>query len=208
MSKQKIRITLTEEMLGTKAANPAVFAEFIASKAPDDERRAEEIDDATKRAEALEEAKKAEEAGTTVFARKDGVIGIYDYAVKGFFKDACGAMNRFDAEYRKGLEKLSAYKSKIDGVIFVFPRFIPIQMPTGGVVGVCERPLRADTAQGPRVSLCRSETVPVGSTMDIELLIMSKELEPYVDMWLDYAVLKGFGQWRNSGKGRATWERL
>lgn len=179
-------------MLGTKAANPDVFADFIASKHPDGTPAKDELDNAEHR----------EEAGTTIFHRENGKVGIYDYQIKGFFKDACGAMNRFDKDCRNGLEKLPAYKTKIDGCIFVTPRFIPINLPDGAKVGICERPLRADTAQGPRVSLCRSETVPAGSTIEIDVAILSKELKPYVDEWLKYGRLRGLGQWRNSGKGR------
>ena len=188
----KIKLKLTEEMLGTKAANPDVFADFIASKCPDEDKRKQELDNAEHR----------EEAGTTVFHKEGQRIGIYDYQLKGFFKDACGAMNRFDKEFRAGLEKLSAYKSKIDGAIFVTPRFIAIELPNGDKPGVCDRPLRADTAQGPRVSLCRSETVPIGSTLEFEVQILSKDLLPYVKQWLEYGKLRGLGQWRNSGKGR------
>src|SRR3990167_1559516 len=188
----KVKLTLIEEMLGTKAANPDVFADFIASKCPDEDKRKQELDNAEHR----------EDAGTTVFHRQDGKIGIYDYQIKGFMKDAAGAMNRFDIEERAGLEKLSAYKSKIDGCIFVTPRFIPIQLPEGAGVGICERPLRCETAQGPRVTVCRSETVPAGSVIECELTIFSKELRKYVIQWLQYGVLRGLGQWRNSGKGR------
>ena len=133
---------------------------------------------------------------------------MFDYSVKGFFKDACAATNRFDKDLRNGLEKLSAYKTKIDGCIFVFPRFIPIQLAPYTQIGVCERPLRAETAQGPRVSVCRSETVPAGSSITCEIDIMSKDLEPYVRLWLDYGKLRGLGQWRNSGKGRFIWEEF
>lgn len=192
----KIKLTLLEEMLGTKASNKDVFSDFIASKAPDGDKRKEELDTAEHR----------EEAGTTVFSRQDGIVGMWDYQFRGFFKDACSAMNRMDSECRNGLEKLSAYKSKIDGCVFINPRFIPIQLPAGGKVGVCERPLRAETAQGPRVSVCRSETVPAGSTMEIEINILSKELMPYVREWLNYGKLRGLGQWRNSGKGKFTWQ--
>lgn len=194
----KVRITLVEEMLGTKAANPDVFADYIASKHPS----------GTPQRDELENAEHREEAGTTVFHRSGGVIGMYDYQIKGFFKDACGAMNRFDAKHRNGMEKLTAYKTKIDGCIFVRPRFIPIQLPEGVKVGVCERPLRADTAQGPRVSVCRSETVPVGSVMEVEVDIFSRELEPHVELWLNYGKLRGLGQWRNSGKGAFKWEEV
>jgi hypothetical protein len=196
MNKIKVRITLTEEMLGTKAANKDVFADFIASKAPDDDSRKQE----------LETAEHREEAGTTVFHAQNGNPGIWDYQVKGFFKDACGSMNRFDSDARNGLEKLPAYKTKIDGCIFVEPRFIPIQFPSGQTIGICERPLRADTAQGPRVSLCRSETAPAGSSFEVIITVLSKELVPYVMAWLAYGELRGLGQWRNSGKGRFTSE--
>ena len=191
----KVTLTLTEEMLGTKAANPDVFADFIASKHPSGTPQRDELDRAEHR----------EEAGTTIFHRDEaGSVGIYDYQLKGFFKDAAGAMNRFDKEERGDLEKLTAYKTKIDGCVFVGPRFIPIKLPKGKKVGICERPLRADTAQGPRVSVCRSETVPEGSTITFDLSVLSKELKPYVALWLDYGKLRGLGQWRNSGKGRFT----
>lgn len=190
----KIKLTLTEEMLGTKAANPDVFADYIASKHPSGTPQRDELDKAEHR----------EEAGTSIFHREDGVVGIYDYQIKGFFKDACGAMNRFDSKMRGGLEKLAAYKTKIDGCIFVAPRFIRITLPDGGKVGVCERPLRADTAQGPRVGLCRSESVPAGSTLDFDVTVMASELVPYVREWFGYGALRGLGQWRNSGKGRFT----
>lgn len=192
----KVRITLTEEMLGTKAANKDVFADFIASKAPDGDRRREE----------LETAEHREEAGTTVFHRdQDGAPILWDYQIKGFFKDACGALRRADGTASK---ELKAYKSTIDGVIFPTPRKIRLCLPAGGEVGICERPLRAETAQGPRVSVCRSETVPAGTTFEIEIAVMAKTLVPLVKEWLDYGALRGLGQWRNSGKGRFEWKEV
>jgi hypothetical protein len=194
----KVKLTLTDHMLGTKASNPNVFADYIASKHPAGTPQRDELD----------RAEHCEESGTTVFHRENGSVGIYDYQVKGFFKDAASAMNRFDSEARNGLEKLSAFKSKINGCIFVTPRFIPMEIPVGQQIGVCERPLRAETAQGPRVSVCRSETVPPGTTITFTITILSKDLIPYVEAWLGYGALRGLGQWRNSGKGRFTWETL
>lgn len=194
----KIEITLTEEMLGTKAANPDVFADFIASKHPSGTPQRDELDKAEHR----------EEAGTTVFHRHDGCPILWDYQVKGFLKDACGALRSADGTESK---KLTAYKSKIDGLIFVTPRIITIQLPDGGAVGVCERPLRADTAQGPRVSVCRSETVPAGSVLRFTISSLAKRIgkgddaadaAALIEEWMNYGQLRGLGQWRNSGKGR------
>lgn len=230
MTKLKVRITLTEEMLGTKASNPDVFTDFIASKAPDGDKRKEE----------LETAEHREEAGTTVFHRMpwgtvlakagkeaavlfDGhagiapdtlILGLWDYQFKGFFKDACGALRNADGTLSK---QLTAYKTRIDGLIFPAPRFIPVFMPDNTKPGVCERPLRAETAQGPRVSLCRSETVPAGSWLQFEVVSLAKKIgkgddavdvEDLLKEWFDYGALRGLGQWRNSGKGRFTYEFL
>lgn len=194
----KVRLTLLEELLGTKSANKDVFADFIASKAPDDDARKEELDSAEHR----------EEAGTTIFSVKDGVVGIYDYQVKGFFKEIGGFMNRFDKEFRGDLDKLTAHKSHITGSIHVTPRFIPLMLPPDLKLGLCERPLKADTAQGPRVALVRSESIPVGSTIEFEIKIMEKSLKPYVKIWLDQGEMNGMGQWRSSGKGRFTWQDI
>jgi hypothetical protein len=190
-----VRITLTEEMLGTKAANKDVFADYIASKAPDDDLRKQELDTAEHR----------EEAGTTVFHVQDGHVGIWDYQIKGFFKDACGSLRNADGTKSK---ELKAYKTRIDGLIFVAPRFIPAVLPEGGGIGVCERSLRADTPMGPRVSLIRSETIPVGTTFDVQIKVLNHTLLPLVTEWLAYGAYRGLGQWRNSGKGRFSVEIL
>ena len=194
----KVKITLIEEMLGTKASNKDVFADFIASKAPDGDKRKEELDTAEHR----------EEAGTTVFHQQNGCPGLWDYQIKGFFKDACGALRNADGTLSK---KVTAYKSKIDGLIFVTPRFIPLILPEGGKIDICERPLRAETAQGPRVSVCRSESVPAGTSLEIEVTALAKKIgkgedavdvEALIHEWFNYGKLRGLGQWRNSGKGR------
>ena len=101
-----------------------------------------------------------------------------------------------------------AYVKKIDGLIFVHPRLIPITMPEGGKISICERPLRANTAQGPRVSIARSEAVPIGSTITFEVELLQNYLHDLICEWLDYGKLRGFSQWANSGKGRFSYEIL
>jgi hypothetical protein len=198
--KMNVTFVFTEELLGTKPANKKVFADYIASKAPDDELREQEV----------ETAEHCEESHTTIFHKDDQGPFLYDYQVKGFLKDAAQAINWFDkdVEPRDGLEKLTAFKSKIDKAIFVYPRHIRIMLPDKVETGTCERPLRAETAQGPRVSLAKSETAPIGATISFELLVCMAALKPYVEAWLKYGKMRGMGQWRNSGKGRFVYQLL
>ena len=206
----KIRITLQEEMLGTKPEDPTVFATYIASLSEDLVKATEENGVAQENETPEEtEAVKRERVGSSIFHKmEDGNPFMWDYEFKGMFKDAAGAMNRMDKDFRGGEEKLSAFKTKIDGLVFIFPRKIRLNLPSGMKLGRCERPLRAETAQGPRVTLARSEAAPAGTTIELTIKVLSKDLVKWVRMWLDYGALRGLGQWRNSGKGRFTWEEI
>ncbi len=196
-SNTRIRITLTEEMLGTASANPDIHSEFIASKAPDAPSMEEEV--AALGAEAVEKK------GMTVFARdEDGDLCIWDYQIKGFFKDAAQMMKKVPGS---ASSQIKAYKKEIDGAIFVYPRKIKLIFPEG-TEGVCQRPLRAQTAQGERVALASSETVPAGTTMEIVIKFLNKADREAACEWLNYGELRGLGQWRNSGKGRFYWDQL
>lgn len=191
----KIKITLLEEMLGTSSANPEIHREFIASKSPDAGTIEDEV--AAIGVEGVLDKSK------TVFPREDGKPIVYDYQIKGFFKDACGMLTRVPGT---ASNKLKAYKKVIDGLIFVTPRKITISHP--GEIGECQRPLRAQTAQGERVALANSETVAAGSTIEFEVTTLDEGHEKLVREWLNYGKLRGLGQWRNSGKGRFDWEEV
>ena len=152
-------------------------------------------------------------------------------------------------------------------MIFTAPRQILLVPPPGQLLGEvvrqfgcrglkevttghCERPLRAQTAQGERITLAHSETAPAGTTVDVEISYMEllnksegipkktstvltegfgtlADLDPTkpkpkpkpkpvekvrlgdcIMEWLEYGKLRGLGQWRNSGKGRFTFEVL
>ena len=72
----------------------------------------------------------------------------------------------------------------------------------------CQRPLRAQTMQGERVSLASSDEVPAGAVLTCDVECLDESHEAAVREWLDYGSLRGLGQWRNSGKGRFEWEEL
>lgn len=200
MKEIKIKVTLTEEMLGTASANPEIHSEFIASKAPNAKSREEEVAAIGVDAEI--------EKSMTIFPKMDdGTPFIWDYQIKGFFKDACAALQRYKGEKcSKQSCVMKAYKKIIDGCIFVYPRKIPLDMH-GGEMGVCQRPLRGQTAQGERIALASSETVPEGTTFEC-VIETPDTYEAAVYEWLDHMKKRGFLQWRNSGKGRAVYEVL
>jgi hypothetical protein len=196
----KVRITLTEEMLGTASANPEIHKEFIASKSAD----AGKVEEEMKTIHADELMNKA----LTVFPKdEDGMPILFDYQVKGFFKDAVGLLLELsDKEVKVGKTKLSKFTHKrlVDNYVFIAPR--KIRLAACGPI--CTRPLRADTMQGERVALASSETVPAGTVFEFEVKTLAPALEDMLKECLDYGALKGIGQWRNSGKGRFTWEEV
>jgi hypothetical protein len=197
MKELKVRITFEEEVLGTCSNDPSIHEEFIASKAPDARTREEEVE-AIGVEEVIEKSK-------TIFPKtEDGTPFFWDYQVKGFFKDSCGVLRKIASTQSS---KIKAYKKEIDGLIFVKERRIPIDMH-GGSIGSCQRPLRGQTAQGERISLANSETVPSGSSIELTIVCMLDSHEAVVREWLDYGAYRGIGQWRNSGKGRFTWEEV
>jgi hypothetical protein len=197
MEELHARITFFEECLGTNPGDPALFKNYIASKAPDALKLADEV--AIMGEQAITNLK------TTIFMKdKKGVPFIYDYHMKGFFKAACSACREMPKSASKDL---SAFRKKIDQLIHIYPRTISLILPKGGKMGICERPLRASTPQGERVALTCSETVPEGTFFDIKIVDLSEKLSKHIQEWLDYGQYSGMLQWRNSGKGRFHWKK-
>ena len=191
---KKIRLTFIEELLGTASGNPELHREFIASKSPEASTLEEEV--------AAIGVDGTVEKAMTVFPRRDGKPFLYDYQIKGFFKDACGSLARAPGTKSN---KLKAYRKVVDGLTFVQPREIPLQVL---VIGNCQRPLRASTAQGERIALANSETAPAGSALEFVVTLLDDSHDALLEEWLNYGALRGLGQWRNSGKGRFTWKEM
>ncbi|KKK99145.1 hypothetical protein LCGC14_2635660, partial [marine sediment metagenome] len=177
--------------LGTLSGNKLLVEDFIANNHPDG------IQD-----DEIDAIPDQVEKSSTYFSRNpDKDLILWDYQIKGFFKDACSMMLRVTK-----VKELRAYKKIIDGLIFVKPRKIHLSLSKD--LTFTERPLRAATAQGERIALARSETAPIGTTITIEILLLKPSLVKYIKNWLDYGILRGLGQWRNSGMGRFTWEEV
>lgn len=193
MKEMKVRLTFTEEILGTANNDKEIHAEYIASKAPDAPSKEEEI-------EAIGVEGVIEKAMTVFPRNKEGKPILFDYQIKGFFKNSAKAFNY--------IKKFPAYKTKIDNLVFIKERQIVLQIPEGEEIGNCQRPLRASTAQGERVALANSESCPAGTVIEFTVMVMLDELMSNVIEWLDYGKLNGIGQWHNSGKGRFEWQDI
>ena len=194
----KIEITLIEEMLGTSPMNPEIYAEWVAMKSADAEKMEEEL--------AALSADELETKGMTGFLRDpEGNPLLWDFQIKGSFKAACKALRRVPD---KKSVNLKAFLQVINTLIFPQPRCVPLVLPEGAEVGRCVRPLRAQTAQGERVSLVCSESVPRGTKAQYEVFMYDHRHTALIEEWLDYGFRYGIGQWRNSGKGKFTWDLL
>ena len=196
----EVKIRLLQESLGTNPGDKEIYESFVASKAPDSASMEEEI--------AAYGVDTVAEKGMTIFMKDDdGHPYIYNYMIRGFLKSAAGFCKQASGSKTNRM-KLSAHKKKVDGLIFLpnSQRKLFWKNPDGSLVtldeiGDCQRPLRADTAQGPRVSLANSETVPAGSILEFRMYVLDDSLAELVEEWLKYGCLNGLGQWRNSGKG-------
>lgn len=196
MKTLKVKLTFTEELLGTAPGNPEIYEEFIASKSPDASTLEEEV--------AAIGVDEVVDKTMTIFPRNEkGMPILYDYQIRGFFKEACSFLRKIGSNKSS---KLKAFKKQIDGLVFVKPRMIELNFD--GFPGKCQRPLRASTPQGERIALANSETAPVGTTCEFEVHCFDESDIELVREWLDYGEWHGIGQWRNSGKGSFTWEEI
>lgn len=185
-----LKVTAIEPLLGTQPQKD-VATEFIQDKA-----REAGLDVADEQ-ETLPEML---EKGTTVFHRLNGTPIYYDYHIKGFLKEAGKTFNG----KINGVKNL---RNKIDSLVFIRPRRIELHLPEGGESSYIERPLRAETMQGPRVTLARSECLPEGTWFECEVEVLEGQIdEALLRELLEYGRYKGLGQWRNGGYGRFEYE--
>lgn len=201
MNTIKVKLTFTEGILGTCPNDEDIYKRFIVDKGKSngaeisENMEIEELD-------ALPVDEQIEK-GMTVFPRtEDGKPFLYDYQVKGFFKDTCGMLKKVPGTHSS---KVKAFKKEIDGLVFPQPRKIIFE---NAELGICQRPLRAQTMQGERVALAMSEEIQAGATITFEIKYYLDSYKDLIKEWLDYGEVRGIGQWRNSGKGRFTWEEI
>ncbi|MBQ8618221.1 MAG: hypothetical protein IJ418_12055 [Clostridia bacterium] len=200
---RKYKLVGLNRILGAQAANPKVRSEFIASKARELAKGEEET--------GMLPEENLDTKGLTVFLRDDGVLCLSDYVIKGFLKDAIKSL-------RDELN-IGASDSKVDNYVLVTPsylRFTKAGKPVTAADDIYERPLRAMTMQGPRVSVTASEIIDKGWQLEFEISLLSNRATPKskaltfeaIEEALNYGAFKGLGQWRNGQNGRFIWARV
>lgn len=210
-NKLNVKITFIEEVLGSLPGDPEVFMNFVSQNK----------DTLDEEMVAIIESNKDPLDKITVFPRtEEGIPFIYDYQIKGFFKEACSSMCKCrtkdpeTGKYIKGdneSSKIFAFKKVIDGLVFPNPRKILFEgknVTPHTELSLCQRPIRIEEKNGERVALACSEVVPAGTTCTFSILFMNSDHEAAIREWLDYGEFRGLLQWRNSGKGRFTWEEI
>jgi hypothetical protein len=180
----KLKIYFLTPVLGSQPTTE-VASEYLAKKAglefrPDDEAL---LDDVLER-------------GTTVFHRlENGDPCLMNYHVLGFLKESGKVQNG-----KSNVGGIKNLRFKVGSQVFITPRQLPLVMPKGDGIDYLERPLRAETALGPRVLVARSEMAPEGSTVSCSLEVMHGEISQNVLLeLLDYGFYRGLCQWRGSG---------
>lgn len=183
--KKSVEIRLLTELLGTVPMNKKIYSTYIESLRPKGITGEEE-------AENIEER---EQQGWTGFQKDENGLFVYDYYIKGFFKNAASVL--------KEDLKIKNLKSKVINLLFPQPRKIYLGCQEAD--HVIERPLRGQTPQGPMVTLAKSDALKAGRIIkfDVVLLTGKNELkEDIIEKLLEYGQYQGLGQFRNGGYGR------
>lgn len=221
MSTKAVKISFTREVLGTWSGDPDVMRKYIASLSND----AKKIDEEVASLPTEENLEKA----VTVFPRlPDGRCGCMDYQWRGYIKGSMGAIKPIRGTE---CSKVKSHKKYVDLYVHVQPRIIALVLPfTAGELEainaklaaspsfeasqaiwapyeerakqLCVRPLRAETAQGPRVALAASETRPEGTTCEFQVNCLIEDIWPAIYEAFSFGCWVGFGQWRGGGKGQ------
>jgi hypothetical protein len=186
--KYELVFELTEPMLGTIPKDQKVFENFVMDQAKTDVEKQKAEGDLARVPEEVESR-----GWTGFYENEAGQPIMMDYQFKGFLKNAGNVL--------KGALKIPNLRQHVSDTVFVNPRSIVLADKPDGVL---ERPLRAMTMQGPRVTLVRSDVINPGHkyVLEIQKLDGSKVTDKALESILSYGEQVGLLQWRNGGYGR------
>jgi len=187
-TKYDLVFELTQPILGTIPKDKNVFENFVMDQAKTEMEKSRAAEDVDRVPEETESR-----GWTGFYEDENGHPILRDYQFKGFLKNAGNVL--------KGALKVPNLRSHVNDTVFVNPLHIQLAEKPDDVL---ERPLRAMTMQGPRVSLVRSDLINPGKPYSLELQVLegSKVTEDVLRGILSYGELSGLLQWRNAGYGK------
>jgi hypothetical protein len=220
-------LELTEPALGTTPEQYRTWDTWIRPRAPGPDVAAEEADRhpdaagreairvnpevvdlrAAKRRAKADGAEDADEREalpkTTFFVNGQGRPILWNYQILGHLKELGNI-----AKSAVGVKNL---REKINRYVYVEPRQIVLET---AILGELTRPLRAETAQGPRIALATSDVIPAGTIIRFRVRVLDQGPKPEVTLDLVRELLglggvRGLGAWRSGGWGVyrvAEWE--
>jgi hypothetical protein len=219
----KVTLNITEDVLGSSPSDPQIYTKFVASRALQAEKKLAVSDEEMATVQAKQDAITEEELamlpeeqtmkGLTIFRRRpaDGALILVDTQIRGYLKEAANAMGADGETW--GLT------SKIDKYVFITGsdrrpiRMIPL-LRDGQIVtkpdSIYERPLRAMTRLGPRITLAASELILAPVSLDFYICLVGlgelKSGKPITEeilaSWVSYGMYQGLSQYRTGGYGR------
>ncbi len=203
-----LKFELMESVLGTIPKDKNVFENFVMDNAKGEMEKQRATEDVDRVPEETESR-----GWTGFYENENGQPILMDYQFKGFLKNAANVLKgAFSGSTTKKDKKtgelvttetkgIAALKANLEDTVFVNPRYIVLADKPDGVL---ERPLRAMTQQGPRVTVMRSDRVDPGRMYELELQVLdgSKVTDKVLRGLLSYGELCGLLQWRNGGYGR------
>lgn len=154
--------------------------------------------------------------GTTIFFhdKATGRPCIGDHMIYGYLKAAAEAIGRTLPKKQGTIMQSTAFtQSIINQHLKISQQFIvaseDVKRRDDGKPEHNVRSLRAVTAQGPRVTLAKSEVLPAGTVFEftVKILKNSPLTKEILAQLLEYGEhFVGLGQWRNAGFGQFTFE--
>lgn len=212
MNQMRIRVYFITDILGTWSNNKQLVSDFISnSYGKKKVIRTETSMDVEQELAFVPEnpdgVPTEELKAMTVFPRNPitGEPVMMGYQMKGFFKAAAKACrNRSDSKS----SAMTAYLSRIDQDVNIIDKYAEIEWGPDNRFHSLQRPLRAETAQGPRVALANSEQIMAGAHFDITVSFPNDKYLDLLVEWLNYGYYVGLLQWRNAGYGRFMYQIL
>ena len=204
--KYAVELTLTTPILGVSPMQESVWQAHMIKKMTDAAKKsgmseeeikariASDLADLKKRNEDGELVEDELNKGLTGFLKDETGYYIKDSQIKGFLKSAASVLKQWGAMKQLG--------AKVRANLYVTPLKIYLA-DSAKELEIFERPLRAQTPQGERTCLARSELIPEGTKISFTLeSLLDVFPENLLIGLFEFGKRQGLGQYRSGSYGQ------